>query len=305
MRQVDFIDATSGNEIMTPADSPSVITVGALAPWASKGQIVGPDNQPAIKPDIVMPNTIVRMSNGTQTWGTSNAVFLLAGTLAYLRAQEPRLSMSMVKSLIHSVELPLRMRRVTLDEMGRFQPTMAQALKDAYGDEAPGVFLAPDGSWVLQVRHISMPLRNVFDESVDWKNRDHILEDRYRFFLHTEGIPQAVGMERVMTHGVWVLRPRRVMKKVVRGYAVADTARAMPWQISGNDPDRRQYVELQLERPHRDGELQSTYYEDFRTERKSLGEKLFLALHKRVWNTPNPAELERLVLRGKREKAAR
>jgi len=85
---VEFLDRTSSGEIMVPADNPNVLTVGDCSAISSQGPTV--DGR--LKPDVVLSDSRVNFTDGTQTAGSSNAAAIAVGSLALLKAKNPGLN---------------------------------------------------------------------------------------------------------------------------------------------------------------------------------------------------------------------
>lgn len=77
-----FTDHTSGDEVMVPADNPSVFTVGENTATSS----VGPTADGRAEPLATAADATVSFTDGTQTRGSSNAAAILAGAAVLMRA---------------------------------------------------------------------------------------------------------------------------------------------------------------------------------------------------------------------------
>jgi hypothetical protein len=84
------------SEIMPPADHPDVLTVGEDFEISS----IGPTADFRIKPEIIVRDSTVRFSNGTQVRGSSTAAALIAGWAAWAKTQAPGLTMAQLKESI-------------------------------------------------------------------------------------------------------------------------------------------------------------------------------------------------------------
>lgn len=85
---IELLDASLAGEVYPPADHPLVLTVGAGDPTSS----VGPTTDRRVKPDVIIDNPEAFFTDGTLTFGSSNAAADFAGIVAVLKAAEPRLS---------------------------------------------------------------------------------------------------------------------------------------------------------------------------------------------------------------------
>jgi hypothetical protein len=84
---IEFLDATRQGEIYPPADHPLVLTVGDTGADSS----VGPTADGRVKPDVLLDDSRVYLSDGQLSAGSSNAAAYLAGVVALLKAAEPNL----------------------------------------------------------------------------------------------------------------------------------------------------------------------------------------------------------------------
>ncbi len=85
---LEFLDKTTGFEIMPPADNESVVTIGDKSLLSS----IGPTADGRIKPDFIIENSKVSFSNGNLTQGSSNAAAMFAGSIAVLKSHNEALS---------------------------------------------------------------------------------------------------------------------------------------------------------------------------------------------------------------------
>ncbi|WP_439624580.1 hypothetical protein [Gemmata sp.] len=97
---VEFVDAPRGSEVYPPADHAGVLTVGDEAPTSA----VGPTADGRVKPDVVVPDSSVRFSNGEETAGASNVAAYFAGVVAVLRASEPALTVAHVREWVRVLD---------------------------------------------------------------------------------------------------------------------------------------------------------------------------------------------------------
>lgn len=100
VQPVELLDATPGGEVYPPADHPGVVTVGD----GSRASAVGPTADGRVKPDVVMPTSAARFSNGEESAGSSNAAAYLAGVAAVLRAREPGLRARHLKNWVFRLD---------------------------------------------------------------------------------------------------------------------------------------------------------------------------------------------------------
>lgn len=84
---VEFIDASKSCELFPPADHPLVITVGEETPTSSKG----PTLDGRSKPEVVLDDATLALTDGQVSAGSSNAAAIVAGAVVVLKAAEPRL----------------------------------------------------------------------------------------------------------------------------------------------------------------------------------------------------------------------
>lgn len=88
-RGINFIDRTQGCEIFTPGDNPRVVTVGDHSPVSS----VGPNSDDHIKPDILVTDSRIELSDGRENlMGSSTAAAIFAGTVALMKVKNPALT---------------------------------------------------------------------------------------------------------------------------------------------------------------------------------------------------------------------
>lgn len=97
---VQFLDALPRGEIYPPADHAGVVTVGDASTVSS----VGPTADGRLKPDVILSESVARFSNGDETVGSSNAAAFFAGVVAVLKATEPGLTASHLKSWVKQVD---------------------------------------------------------------------------------------------------------------------------------------------------------------------------------------------------------
>ncbi len=84
-KEIDFIDRTTGSEIMPPADNPNAFAVGA----SDNPTAVGPTFDGRVKPDVWIADSRVIFTNGNEIQGTSSAAALLVGALGVLKTEVP------------------------------------------------------------------------------------------------------------------------------------------------------------------------------------------------------------------------
>ena len=94
---VQLLDANGAYEISAPADNANVVTVGDCSDVSS----VGPTVDGRVKPDVLIPDSRVSFTDGTATYGSSNAAALLVGVIANIKAQLPSLGQSQLLSYAH------------------------------------------------------------------------------------------------------------------------------------------------------------------------------------------------------------
>jgi hypothetical protein len=96
----ELVDATRGGEVYPPADHAGVLTVGDAMPSSA----VGPTADGRVKPDVVVPDSAARFSNGEETAGASNAAAYFAGVAAVMRATEPGLTTGHVREWVRALD---------------------------------------------------------------------------------------------------------------------------------------------------------------------------------------------------------
>ena len=84
---VEFLDASSGEEIYPPGDHPLVLTVGDSSPASS----IGPTADRRIKPDVILEDSRAFFTDGQVSGGSSDAAAYVAGVVAVLKAVQPSL----------------------------------------------------------------------------------------------------------------------------------------------------------------------------------------------------------------------
>lgn len=97
---VEFLDATRGSEIYPPADHPGVLAVGDTSHASS----VGPTADGRVKPDVILPGSVARFSNGEETTGSSNAAAYFAGVVAVMRATEPGVTTGHIRAWVRALD---------------------------------------------------------------------------------------------------------------------------------------------------------------------------------------------------------
>ena len=140
--EIDFIDATVGQEIMIPADSPHVLTAGISGVLGS----VGPTMDGRLKPEFIVTNSYVAFTDGQQHDTTSSATGILSGVIALMKGVCPRLDHQGIISLLQEP------RRSGIDQPRLNQVPRLQTLKDEclrrYGSLSPrprsGTYPRPD-----------------------------------------------------------------------------------------------------------------------------------------------------------------
>ena len=117
---VELLDAGNGGEIYPPADHAGVITVGD----GSRASAVGPTADGRVKPDVVMPTSVARFSNGDESAGSSNAAAYFAGVAAVLRAREPGLRSDHLKAWVRRLDAGLSGARAAAPPAGVERPEL-------------------------------------------------------------------------------------------------------------------------------------------------------------------------------------
>lgn len=84
---IEFLDASGREELYPPADHPLVLTVGDDDPSSS----LGPTADRRVKPDAIVPDARVYLTDGEVSAGSSSAAACVAGVVAVLKAAEPSL----------------------------------------------------------------------------------------------------------------------------------------------------------------------------------------------------------------------
>jgi hypothetical protein len=109
-KNVEFLDATVGREIMVPADNPNVVTVGGIDPLTS----AGPTLSGLTKPEIALNVSSVVMSTqiDREQGGASFAAAMMAGIAAQLKAAAPRLNRQDLIRFVQSSQTPSSVRQV-------------------------------------------------------------------------------------------------------------------------------------------------------------------------------------------------
>lgn len=97
---VEFLDATHGGEIYPPADHPGVLAVGDTSRVSS----VGPTADGRVKPDVILPGSVARFSNGEESVGSSNTAAYFAGVVAVMRATEPGLTTGHIRAWVRTLD---------------------------------------------------------------------------------------------------------------------------------------------------------------------------------------------------------
>jgi hypothetical protein len=171
---VELLDATRGGEVYPPADHAGVLTVGE--PSASSA--AGPTSDGRVKPDVVVPESVVRFTSGEETAGSSNAAACFAGAVAVMRAIEPGLTARHVREWVRVLDrdaptfaaAPVGGPGVGAGPPGGVAPVATQAVPltpnqrralrySAYavderlrrGEADPGVIVSgPSGEWVVR-----------------------------------------------------------------------------------------------------------------------------------------------------------
>ena len=85
---LDLVEHKTKYEILPPAESADVITVGDCSEISSQG----PTLDGRLKPDVVVPDSRIEFSDGNRTYGSSTAAAMVAGAAAVLRAENPSMS---------------------------------------------------------------------------------------------------------------------------------------------------------------------------------------------------------------------
>lgn len=87
-KSLNFIDANSKFEVVTPADMPDVIAVGDCSPVSSRGKTA----TGVFKPDIAIKESFVELTDGTKAVGSSNSAALFTAAVLVLNSERPSLS---------------------------------------------------------------------------------------------------------------------------------------------------------------------------------------------------------------------
>ncbi|MBX9579924.1 MAG: hypothetical protein K2X87_06410, partial [Gemmataceae bacterium] len=100
---VELLDATTGGEVYPPADHAGVLAVGD----GNRASALGPTADGRVKPDVVMPVSVARFTNGEESAGSSNAAAYFAGVAAVLRAKEPGLRADHLRAWVRRLDAGL------------------------------------------------------------------------------------------------------------------------------------------------------------------------------------------------------
>ena len=93
---IRFLGQSEPGEIMPPADSSAVFTVGDVSAISS----MGPTSDGRMKPDLLIQDARVQFSSGAEASGSSTASALFAGVVALAKAKNPSVSFAKVQEWI-------------------------------------------------------------------------------------------------------------------------------------------------------------------------------------------------------------
>jgi len=173
---IDFKDASLTNEIMVPADNPTVITVGDRSPFCSIGPKIG--NNP--KPDLWIPRSDVQFNTGAAPSSTSFAAAIFTGIAASLLAKEPLLTRNqLLKSVGKNV--PAIERYLTREQAIAYLPDVAAGVEGKLAKEKVSAILRNGSQMVLVADEFPVGLLSYFEN----ENRPKLAEklDDFDFYL--------------------------------------------------------------------------------------------------------------------------
>ena len=147
---IEFVDATKGQEIMVPADNPSVITVGDLTPFSASGPTV--DGR--IKPEIILENSSASFSNGQSSNGTSNAAAYFTGIAAVLKSYSPNINREQLISFPkkRASALGASIRKIPFSELVSQHAVVLSSVEGLLQESPVLVGQYGDGRYVIGIR---------------------------------------------------------------------------------------------------------------------------------------------------------
>ncbi len=211
-KNVEFLDATVGQEVMIPADNPNVVSVGGMDPLTS----VGPTRSGLMKPEIILNVSSVAMSTQTnlEQGGSSFAAAMLAGIAAQLKSAAPDLTRQDLIRFVERTQTPSTVRRLPSKGVPPgAQPVSAQTFKENYsfGKEianwieglAPNTavqpFLLADGTFLLGMKRPCSLL-----ETIEQK----LSRGPYDYAPGNSDIFASVALDKGVLKPFWSARPR-------------------------------------------------------------------------------------------------
>lgn len=147
---LEFLDRSTGQEIMVPADNPNVITVGDISPQSA----TGPTTDGRQKPEILLESSLADFSDGDYSQGTSNAAAYYAGVVAVMKSYKPDLTRERLISFPRrSLQTLLStMQQSRTEDLIRWHPAIYEMVR-AYSREEPLVVAHhQNGFFVIGIR---------------------------------------------------------------------------------------------------------------------------------------------------------
>ena len=147
---IEFLDATKGEEIMVPADNPSVITVGDISSFSAQG----PTMDGRVKPEIVLENSVASFSNGQSSTGTSNAAAYFAGIVAVLKSHAPGLTRQQIISFPKKrpSTVGASIRRTNFTELVSQHGAIFNTVEELLEESPILAGMYPDGRYAIGIR---------------------------------------------------------------------------------------------------------------------------------------------------------
>lgn len=194
---VELVDATSGQEVMTPADNPGVIAVGEPSYMSAKG----PTMDGRSKPDVYVQTSNVEFTTGHSSYGTSNAAAMFAGIVATMKALRPTLTREEILSFVKE-EYPSEMTRgeargvidLGVGTVRDMHPVVFDAIESRFkqGLGAGGSPIVLAGRYRQDGPYVAALDRSPSVMSKYWSNvpRDAGVADGYEIYLRTISGPK-------------------------------------------------------------------------------------------------------------------
>jgi len=175
VKSIEFVDATTGREIMVPGDNATVITVGDPSSYSA----IGPTMANVEKPEIFLPSSVADFSDGEGSLGTSNDAAYFVPVIATLLANRSDLNREMIVKWAKRTLNADKITSLTLAEIApKLPPKVIEMVTVNSGERPVLAGQYADGRYVLGIKQNPSELRGLFPMPDDDKS-----DIDYRYFI--------------------------------------------------------------------------------------------------------------------------